>query len=119
MGKRKLYVMALYAMQADERDYEIIKHENAIELRRKDPAKDEDLMPPVMLYAGLSWGMSEAHARELGMAQIIEWCPPEKFWVNHHVTINSFTKGMLEKALAEIGDDFEDDEEAEEVMRIM
>jgi hypothetical protein len=72
---RELYVMALYATRPAETDGGG-EHE-------------------VALRVAMAVEAGEAEARARGLARLLEACPPEGGWVNHHVTARAVDREQL------------------------
>ena len=73
---RELYVMALYATRPAETAVGGDEHE-------------------VALRVALAVEAGEAEARARGLARLLEACPPELGWVNHHVTASAVEREQL------------------------
>ncbi|MEJ7711000.1 MAG: hypothetical protein WKF84_14330 [Pyrinomonadaceae bacterium] len=85
---KRLYAMALYAT-------------------RPEAAADtgESLEHEASLRVAMTVAASDDEAREKGMTQLHEWCPPILGWINHHVTLNIVPKESLRSFLDTVSDD--------------
>jgi|GEM_PF-2378754 len=83
---RKLYALALYATRPAGGAPPGYEHE-------------------VYLRVALAVAAGEDEARAKTEGRLLELCPPEEGWVNHHVTLNHVPKDALREALAAVADD--------------
>ena len=87
---RELYLMALYATRA------------------RDEASDEvagEGEHEVALRVALAVGRDEAEARVRARARLLELCPPEEGWINHHVTLSGLGRDELSSVLESLAAD--------------
>ena len=87
---RELYLMALYATRARGEVSDGGEHE-------------------VALRVALGVGRDEAEARTRARARLLELCPPEEGWVNHHVTLSGLSRDELRSVLESLSDEEESD----------
>ena len=87
---RELYLMALYATRA----------------REEAPGGGEH---EVALRVALGVGRDEAEARARARARLLELCPPEEGWGNHHVTLSVLSRDELRSLLESLSDDEDSD----------
>ena len=85
MAQQRLYVVAFYATRAVPGPSNTNEHE-------------------VSLRSALTIASTDEEAREKGLAQLFNWCPPVEGWMNHHVTINFFPRDTLLSILETISD---------------
>jgi hypothetical protein len=83
---RKLYALALYATRPAAPATDANEHE-------------------VYLRVALAVARDEDEARERTIARLLELCPPEEGWLNHHVTLNHVPLHALREALAAVADE--------------
>ena len=87
---RELYLMALYATRA------------------RDEASDEvagEGEHEVALRVALAVGRDEAEARARARERLLELCPPEEGWGNHHVTLSGLGGDELRSLLESLSDE--------------
>lgn len=92
---RELYLMALYATRA------------------RGGASGEGLKEgehEVALRVALVVGRDEVDARARARVRLLELCPTEEGWANHHVVASELTKDELRSVLESLSDE-EDSEE--------
>jgi hypothetical protein len=92
---RRLYALALYATRPSVHAAEANEHE-------------------VYLRVALAVARDEAEARARTTERLLELCPREEGWLNHHVTLNHVPVAALREALAVVGDEENGDAEAGE-----
>jgi hypothetical protein len=91
---RELYLMALYATRA------------------RDEASDEasgEGEHEVALRVALVLGRDEGEARGRARARLLELCPAEEGWANHHVVASELTKDELRSVLQSLSEDEDGD----------
>jgi hypothetical protein len=120
MAKQRLFVLAMYAMKLDPARVRFTEQEDGTvhwELKELLDVQ-AGIFPSVSLWAVAAVAQSEAEAKEMGMQRLLEECPWQEGWVNHHVTINTVPRKILLKAAAEPEDEAPDDEgdESEVIM---
>jgi hypothetical protein len=118
MAKQRLFVMAMYAMKLDPARVRFTPQEDGtLHWELKETIEEQaGIFPSVSLWAVAAVAQSEEQAREMGMERLLEECPWQEGWVNHHVTINSVPREILLKVAAETEYDteqYEDDERDE------
>lgn len=117
MAKQRLYVMAMYAMKLDPSRVRFTPQEDGTVHWELKEMLDEQagLFPSVSLWAVAAVAQSEEEAREMGMQRLLDECPWQEGWVNHHVTINTVPRKILLKAAESPEEDEkqEDDEQDE------
>ena len=108
------YVMAMYAMKLDPERVEFTPQpDGTVSWALKETLEERaGIFPSVSLWAVGVVASSEEQAREAGMERLLEECPWQEGWVNHHVTVNTIPREILSKALSASADD-EDDEETD------
>jgi hypothetical protein len=122
MAKQRLFVLAMYAMKLDPERVRFTPQEDGTVHWELKEMLDEraGLFPSVSLWAVAAVAESEDEAKEMGMQRLLEECPWQDGWVNHHVTINTVPRKILLKAAqwpeedvdeTEAEDDDEDDSE--------
>ena len=122
---KKLFVLAMYAMKLDPARVRFTPQEDGtVHWELKDVLDERaGLFPSVSLWAVAAVATSEDEAKEMGMQQLLDECPWQEGWVNHHVTINTVPRKILLKAAAEFTeeaeDSLEDDEDGDEAEVIM
>ena len=87
---RELYLMALYSTRA------------------RDAAADEVSVEgehEVALRVALVVGRDDAEARARARARLLELCPPEEGWVNHHIVSSALGRDELRSILGSLSDD--------------
>lgn len=87
---RELYLMALYATRARDAAAGEVSGEGEHE---------------VALRVALVVGRDEAEARGRGRARLLELCPPEEGWVNHHIVSSVLGRDELRSILGSLSDD--------------
>jgi hypothetical protein len=88
---REIYLMALYATRA-----------------RGGEASDEvwgEGEHEVALRVALAVGRDEAEARVRARARLLELCPPEEGWVNHHVALSELSRDELRAVFESLSED--------------
>ena len=115
MDKRRLFVLAMYAMKLDPARVRFTPQEDGtVHWELKDMLDEQaGLFPSVSLWAVAAVARSEEEAKEMGMQRLLEECPWQEGWVNHHVTINRVPRKILLK-VAEAPEEDEGDEELED-----
>lgn len=115
MAKLKLFVLAMYAMKLDPERVTFTPHEDGtVHWELKEMLEEQaGLFPSVSLWAVAAVAESPEQAKEMGMQRLIEECPWQEGWVNHHVTINPVPRDILLKA-AQAQDDDEPDTDEEQ-----
>ncbi len=125
MSKQRLFVLAMYAMKLDPARVKFTPQEDGTVHWELKEILDEraGVFPSVSLWAVAAVAHSEEEAKEMGMQRLLEECPWQEGWVNHHVTINTVPRKILLKAAEsaeEEEDSFADDEDdADETEVIM
>lgn len=71
------------------------------------PTETEMLTPEyeVALRVALVVAADEDDARAKGMSELVELCPEEQGWMNHHVAYNTVTKEELRAVLDVVAED--------------
>lgn len=114
---QRLFVMAMYAMKLDPARVRFTPQEDGTVHWELKEMLDEQagLFPSVSLWAVAAVAQSEEEAREMGMQRLLDECPWQEGWVNHHVTINTVPRKILLKAAESPEEDEkqEDDEQDE------
>jgi len=110
MSKQRLFVLAMYAMKLDPARVKFTPQEDGTVHWELKEMLDEraGLFPSVSLWAVAAVAPSAEEAKEMGMQRLLEECPWQEGWVNHHVTINTVPRKILLKAAASPEDDDED-----------
>jgi hypothetical protein len=122
MAKQRLFVLAMYAMKLDpERVRFTPQEDGTVHWELKDMLDERaGLFPSVSLWAVAAVAQTEDEAKEMGMQRLLDECPWQEGWVNHHVTINSVPRKILLKAAERIDEDEEpdagDEDESEVIM---
>jgi hypothetical protein len=123
MATQKLFVLAMYAMKLDPARVRFTPQEDGTVHWELKELLDEQagIFPSVSLWAVAAVAQSVEEAKEMGMQQLLEECPWQEGWVNHHVTINTVPRKIILKAAAEPEEveetDADDDgDEAEVIM---
>lgn len=123
MAKQRLFVLAMYAMKLDPERLRFTPQEDGtVHWELKDLLDERaGLFPSVSLWAVAAVAETEDEAREMGMQRLLEECPWQEGWVNHHVTLNTVPSKILLKAAAdapkaEEGEDGDEQDEPEVVM---
>ena len=124
MAKQRLFVLAMYAMKLDPARVRFTPQEDGtVHWELKDVLDERaGLFPSVSLWAVAAVAQSEEEAKEMGMQRLLDDCPWQEGWVNHHVTINTVPRKILLKAASEAPEDVEDgdtDDEQDEPEVIM
>lgn len=123
MAKQRLFVLAMYAMKLDpERVRFTPQEDGTLHWELKETLEEQaGIFPSVSLWAVAAVAQSEEQAKEMGMERLLQDCPWQDGWVNHHVTINSVPRDILLKAAAETEEDVEtyDNDEGDEPEAIM
>ncbi|MBD0370090.1 MAG: hypothetical protein ICV60_04595 [Pyrinomonadaceae bacterium] len=119
MAKQRLFVLAMYAMKLDPSRVRFTPQEDGTVHWELKEMLDEraGLFPSVSLWAVAALAESEDEAREMGMQRLLEECPWQEGWVNHHVTLNTVPRKILLKAAAVPDEDEErdaDDDDGED-----
>ena len=112
MAKQRLFVMAMYAMKLDpSRVLFTPQEDGTVHWELKEMLDEQTgLFPSVSLWAVAAVAQSEEEAREMGMQRLLDECPWQDGWVNHHVTINTVPRKILLKA-AESPDEDEEQQD--------
>ncbi|HKS30436.1 MAG TPA: hypothetical protein VJS44_21600 [Pyrinomonadaceae bacterium] len=115
MAKQRLFVLAMYAMKLDPARVRFTPQEDGTVHWELKEMLDEQagLFPSVSLWAVAALAESEDEAKEMGMQRLLEECPWQDGWVNHHVTINTVPRKILMKA-ADWPDEDEEPEDEDE-----
>jgi hypothetical protein len=120
MSKQRLFVLAMYAMKLDPARVRFTPLEDGTVHWELKELLDEQtgLFPSVSLWAVAAVATSAEEAKEMGMQRLLEECPWQEGWVNHHVTINTVPRKILLKAAASPDEPDEDDkqEDSEVIM---
>jgi hypothetical protein len=91
---RELYLMALYATRARGEASDEVSGEGEHE---------------VALRVALVLGRDEAEARGRARARLLELCPAEEGWANHHVVASELTEDELRSVLRSLSEDEDGD----------
>jgi len=86
--------MALYATRAGDEASDEVSAEGEHE---------------VALRVALGVGRDEAEARARARERLLELCPPEEGWANHHVTLSGLSRDELRSLLESLSDDEDGD----------
>jgi hypothetical protein len=70
----------------------------------------------VALRVALVIGRDEAEARGRARTRLLELCPPEEGWVNHHIVSSELTKDELRSVLKSLSDEEDADGEPPELI---
>jgi hypothetical protein len=124
MAKSRLFVLAMYAMKLDpERVRFTPQEDGTLHWELKEMLDEQTgIFPSVSLWAVAAVADSAEQAKEMGMERLLQECPWQEGWVNHHVTLNTVPRDILLKAARDNeGDDPEadgddDGDEAEVIM---
>ena len=105
----------MYAMKLDPARVRFTPQEDGTVHWELKEMLDEQagLFPSVSLWAVAALAESEDEAKEMGMQRLLEECPWQDGWVNHHVTINTVPRKILMKA-ADWPDEDEEPEDEDE-----
>ncbi len=108
--------MAMYAMKLDpERVLFTPQEDGTVHWELKEMLDEQaGLFPSVSLWAVAAVASSEDEAKEMGMQRLLEECPWQEGWVNHHVTINTVPRKILLKAASAPEEDDEDEVEEDD-----
>lgn len=87
---REIYLMALYATRARGEASDEVSGEGEHE---------------VALRVALAVGREEAEARVRARARLLELCPPEEGWVNHHVASSELSRDELRAVFESLSED--------------
>lgn len=111
MANQRLFVLAMYAMKLDPSRVRFTPQEDGTVHWELKEMLDEQagLFPSVSLWAVAAVAESEEDAKEMGMQRLLEECPWQEGWVNHHVTINRVPRKIVLKA-AHLPDEDEEEE---------
>ena len=85
---RELYLMALYATRTSDESSDELSGEHEVALR-----------------VALAVGRDEAEARGRARARLLELCPPEEGWTNHHVTSSGLSREELRALLESLSEE--------------
>ena len=121
MAKQRLFVLAMYAMKLDPERVRFTPQEDGTLHWELKEMLDEQagIFPSVSLWAVAAVAQSAEEAKEMGMQRLLDECPWQEGWVNHHVTLNAVPREILLKAAeaqAEDEPDADDDDEESEVI---
>ncbi|HEX8709504.1 MAG TPA: hypothetical protein VF723_14765 [Pyrinomonadaceae bacterium] len=107
MNKRRLYVLAMYAMRLDPERVDFTPQaDGTVKWELKDSLEEQaGIFPAVSLWAVGAVADSEEQAREMGMQRLLDERPWQEGWVNHHVTVNAVPRDILLKAVEWAGPD--------------
>jgi hypothetical protein len=86
---RELYLMALYATRAQDEAVNEGEHE-------------------VALRVALAVGSDGAEARVRARERLLELCPPDEGWANHHVVASGLSREELRALLESLSEGEED-----------
>jgi hypothetical protein len=116
MAKQRLFVLAMYAMKLDPARVTFTPQEDGtVHWELKDLLDERaGLFPSVSLWAVAAVAQSEEEAKEMGMQQLLDECPWQEGWVNHHVTINIVPRKIVLKAATWSEEDEEGDADDEQ-----
>ncbi len=116
MAKLKLFVLAMYAMKLDpERIRFTPQDDGTVHWELKEMLEERaGLFPSVSLWAVAAVAESPEQAKEMGMQRLLEECPWQEGWVNHHVTINDVPRDILLKAAKAHDDDDEEEQDTDD-----
>jgi hypothetical protein len=116
MSKQRLFVLAMYAMKLDPARVKFTPQEDGTVHWELKELLDEQagLFPSVSLWAVAAVATSAEEAKEMGMQRLLEECPWQEGWVNHHVTLNTVPRKILLKAAESPEDDEDTDEDDEQ-----
>jgi hypothetical protein len=100
MNKPRLFVLAMYAMKLDPSRVRFTPQEDGTVHWELKELLDErtGIFPSVSLWAVAAVAQSAEEAKEMGMQRLLDECPWQEGWVNHHVTINTVPRKILLKA---------------------
>ena len=115
MAEQRLFVLAMYAMKLDPSRVRFTPQEDGTVHWELKEMLDErtGLFPSVSLWAVAAVATSEDEAREMGMQRLLEDCPWQEGWVNHHVTVNAVPDEILSKVKAGRAEDEAEEDERE------
>jgi hypothetical protein len=115
MAEQKLFVLAMYAMKLDPSRVRFTPQEDGTVHWELKEMLDErtGLFPSVSLWAVAAIAASEDEAKEMGMQRLLEDCPWQDGWVNHHVTVNAVPHDILSRVKEGRTEDETDEEERE------
>lgn len=116
MAEQKLFVLAMYAMKLDPSRLKFTPQEDGTVHWELKEMLDErtGLFPSVSLWAVAAVAGSEEEAKEMGMQRLLQDCPWQEGWVNHHVTVNTVPRDILLKVKeARAEEEAEDEREAD------
>ncbi|HEY0003682.1 MAG TPA: hypothetical protein VGB17_02640 [Pyrinomonadaceae bacterium] len=121
MERPKLFVMAMYAMKLDpERLNFTPQPDGTVRWELKETLDERaGIFPAVSLWAVGALASSEEQAREAGMQQLLEQCPWQEGWVNHHLTINAIPREILSKAVHWSREDTAESEEEQDLPELL
>jgi hypothetical protein len=107
MAKQRLFVLAMYAMKLDpERVRFTPQEDGTLHWEMKEMLDEQTgIFPSVSLWAVAAVAQSAEEAKEMGMQRLLEECPWQEGWVNHHVTLNAVPREILLKAAEAQGED--------------
>jgi hypothetical protein len=116
MAEQRLFVLAMYAMKLDPSRVLFTPQEDGTVRWELKELLDErtGLFPSVSLWAVAAVARSEDEAKEMGMQRLLEDCPWQEGWVNHHVTVNAVPQDILSKVTERRTADEEPDENERE-----
>jgi hypothetical protein len=118
MEKPRLFVLAMYAMKLDPSRVRFTPQaDGTVHWELKELLDEQTgIFPSVSLWAVAAVAQSEEEAKEMGMQRLLDECPWQEGWVNHHVTINRVPRKILLKAAQwpEEDDEPDDTEEQDE-----
>ncbi|HEY0321257.1 MAG TPA: hypothetical protein VGC66_09905 [Pyrinomonadaceae bacterium] len=100
MAKQRLFVLAMYAMKLDPARVRFTPQEDGTVHWELKELLDEQagVFPSVSLWAVAAVAQSAEEAKEMGMQRLLDECPWQEGWVNHHVTINKVPRKIVLKA---------------------
>jgi hypothetical protein len=120
MAKQRLFVLAMYAMKLDPARVRFTPQEDGTVHWELKELLDEQtgIFPSVSLWAVAAVATSAEEAKEMGMQRLLEECPWQEGWVNHHVTLNTVPRKIVlkvaespeEEEKPDEGDDQDDSE---------
>jgi hypothetical protein len=97
MSESKFYLLALYAMKLNPDDVVYTSEEDGSIKWDFKPGKKTmgEGFPLVSLWALGAVAQSADEAKAQGMEKLMEVCPSQQGWVNHHVSINTVSRATL------------------------
>jgi hypothetical protein len=120
MSRRKLFMLALYAMKPDPNRVEITSNpDGSYHWKMKDGLKAVDQFAPVAMLAAMACAESEEEAYNFGVSIILEQYPVENGWINHHATLNPISIEAISKVIQVISHDTDEEDEHEQPDLIM